>query len=131
MFALSAACTGLLNAVGSISVVAIPFALALTALLIELTMSDTLLVDEPVQVYEQPRSLQASAAPFWVGVKKTLVVTWLTITKWYFSLTPKIAAAELPEEPLARPGLLEPPQASSAAAASPAAAPVRAVRRVS
>ena len=79
---MSAACTGPLNAVGEISVVAIPLAFADTALLIELTISDTLLVAEPVHVYEQPSSLHASAAPFWVGVKNTLVVTWLTIVKW-------------------------------------------------
>ncbi len=59
--------------------VAIPCTFEDTAVLIELTISDTLLVAEPVHVYEQPSSLQASAAPFWVGVKNTLVVTWLTI----------------------------------------------------
>ena len=69
----------MLNAVGEISVVAIPLAFEDTALLIALTISPTLLVADPVHVYEVPSSLQASAAPFWVGVKKTLVVTWLTI----------------------------------------------------
>ncbi len=114
--------------------VAIPSTLAATALLIALTMSDTSLVVEPVHVYEQPSSLQASAAPFWVGVKNTLVVTWLTIVKWYDALVPKIAAAPLPvaacavEVPVL---LLLLPHASSMTAAIPAAPPVSAVRRVS
>ncbi len=76
----SADCTGLLNAVGEIRELAMPSALPVMALLIALTISPTLLVDEPVHVYEQPSSLHASAAPFWVGVKKMLVVTWLTRT---------------------------------------------------
>ena len=42
----------------------------------------TLLESEPVQVYEHPSSLHASAAPLWVGVKNTFVVTWLTNVKW-------------------------------------------------
>ena len=63
-------------------------------------------------------------------MKNEFVVTWLTITKWWLPLLPKVpdppddvaAAAELV--------LLLEPQASSAAAAIPAAAPVSAVRRV-
>ena len=82
MPAASAFWTGALNAAGSISVVAIPSTPPLTALLIALTISDTLLVAEPVHVYEQPSSLHASAAPLWVGVKNTFVVTWLTNVKW-------------------------------------------------
>ncbi len=78
----SADCTGFVNAVGEISELAMPSALEAIALLIELTISPTLLVAEPVHVYEQPSSLHASAAPFCVGVKKMLVVTWLTSTKW-------------------------------------------------
>jgi hypothetical protein len=93
-------------------------------------MSETLLVDEPVHVYEHPSSLQASAAPFWVGVKNTFVVTWLTIVKWYDALVPKIAAAP----PLAAADALEVdlllPHASRINAATPAAPPVSAVRRV-
>ena len=114
--------------------VAIPLAFAETALLIALTISATLLVAEPVQVYEQPSSLQASAAPFWVGVKNTLVVTWLTSVKCWGLLKPKMLDAALELELDAAEAVeleleLE-PHAWSVIAATPAAPPVRAVRRV-
>ncbi len=79
--------------------------------------------------------------PLCVGVKNGFVVTWLTTTKWYFGLGPKIeAAAPVPPllvlDAVAVPvpvfGVLwlEPPHACSAIAAMPAAPPVSAVRRV-
>ena len=55
-----------------------PLTPALIAVLNALTISPTLAVCEPVHWYEHPSSLQASAAPFCVGVKNGLVVTWLT-----------------------------------------------------
>ena len=68
-----------------------------------------------------------------VAVKNEFVVTWLTITKWYFVGPPQIPALALgvvaalvllvPPPP--------PPHASSTSAAIPAALPVRAVLRVS
>ena len=64
--------------VRSTSETAIPLTPALTALLSALTISETLLVCEPVHWYEQPSSLQASDAPLCVGVKNGFVVTWLT-----------------------------------------------------
>jgi hypothetical protein len=79
--------------------------------------------------------LQASAAPLWVGVKNTFVVTWLTIVNFSALLEPKMPEAALPP-PVAADALplelllLLPPQASSITAAIPAAPPVSAVRRV-
>ena len=78
--------------------------------------------------------MHASAAPFWVGVKNTLVVTWLTIVKCCGVLKPKMLAAALELELDAADAVeleleLE-PQAWSITAAIPAAPPVSAVRRV-
>src|SRR5438067_7953021 len=77
----SAFAIGEVNACGSISEVAIPSAFAVTAELMALTIWPTLLESEPVQLYEQPSNLHASAAPLCVGVKNTFVVTWLTNVK--------------------------------------------------
>src|SRR5437764_15217952 len=78
IFAARALSVGPLNAWRSIRATAIPSTPALIALFIAFTISPTLLVCEPVHWYEQPRSLHASAAPLWVGVKNGFVVTWLT-----------------------------------------------------
>src|SRR5205823_8142103 len=74
-------------------------------------------------------SLQASEAPVCVGAKNGLVVTWLTNVNLYDPLAPKMLAAL---EPLAAwlELELEPPQASRIIAATPAAPPVSALRRV-
>src|ERR1700744_5875328 len=134
MPAASAFLTGEVNAGGESSEVGTPSTFDVVAPLIESTISPTLLVAEPVQLYEQPSSLQASEAPLWVGVKNTFVVTWFTIVNLWGAPTPKIelpALDELPLEALAVP-LPEPldPQACSARAATPAAPPVSAARRV-
>src|SRR3954452_21704749 len=112
-----------------------PFAPPVTAVLNALTISLTLLFSEPVHWYEQPSSLQASSAPYFVGTKNELVVTWLTKTNFSFeSDGPK--TVEPPPPPLVCALafvvvflLSEPPQAARIVAARPAAPPVRAARR--
>src|SRR5690242_12956119 len=122
MPAFSAASTGALNACRSISATAIPSAPLVTALLSAVTIWPTLLLSEPVHWYSQPSRLQASAAPYCVGVKNGLVVTWLTNTNLYFLCDPN-TLDELPPPPDA---LL--PHAASSVLTDPAAAPVSAVR---
>src|SRR6185312_15781511 len=128
MPACSAFSTGALKACRSISDTAIPSALEATAVFMALIIWLTLLVSEPVHSYEQPSSLQASAMPYWVGVKKVFVVTWLTNTNLYEGCEPKTSFDTLPPAALV---LLvpPPPQASRSALAPPAATPVSAARR--
>src|SRR5690348_9733295 len=109
-----------------------PFAPPVTALFIALTISLTLEFSEPVHWYVQPSSLQASAAPYFVGTKNGFVVTWLTKTNLSFLLLLKMPLAGVPPPPPLD-ALLEPdppPHAASAVATSPAAPPVSAPRRV-
>ena len=89
MPAFSAASVGALNACRSISATAIPLAPLVTALFIALTIWLTLLFPSPSTGTSSPSSLHASAAPYWVGVKNGLVVTWLTNTNLYFGCEPK------------------------------------------
>ena len=71
--------TGVVNEVESISVVAIPAALAATAALIWAAIWEATEFVEPVHFgVGMPSSLAQSARPYWVGTKKGLVVTWLT-----------------------------------------------------
>src|SRR3954466_11080234 len=104
------------------------------AVFMALTISFTLEFSDPVNWYEQPSSLQASSAPYFVGTKNGLVVTWLTSTYFCLELTANPSpppawadAVAVPFEGLPPP----PPHADSRDAASPAAPPVRAARRVS
>src|SRR5487761_2498174 len=77
--AASALFTGVLKAVGSISVVAMPLTLPAIATLIAFTISETTEFAEPVHCgFGIPRIFAASAIPYWVGVKNVLVVTWFT-----------------------------------------------------
>src|ERR1700733_11557403 len=67
--------------VGSLlmTVVAIPLAFAVTALLMAFTMSASAESVNPVHLgLGIPRSAAASAKPNWVGTKNRFVVTWLT-----------------------------------------------------
>src|SRR4051812_12037118 len=112
-----------------------PSAPPVTAVLNALTISLTLLFSEPVHWYEQPSSLHASSAPYFVGTKNGLVVTWLTNTNFRLPFAPKMPAAGLPLDWLVLwafvvDGLLLPPHAEMMAVARPAPAPVSAVRRV-
>ena len=69
----------MVNEVESISVVAIPAALAATAALIWAAICEATEFVEPVHFgLGMPSSLAQSAMPYWVGTKKGLVVTWLT-----------------------------------------------------
>src|SRR3954447_5067300 len=111
-----------------------PSAPPVTAVLNALTISLTLLFSEPVHWYEQPSSLHASSAPYFVGTKNGLVVTWLTNTNFRLPFDPKMPAAGVPLDwlvwALVVAGLLLPPHAEMMAVARPAPAPVSAVRRV-
>src|SRR2546430_2461717 len=127
MPALIAASTGALNACRSVRATAIPSAPPVTAVFSALTIWLTLLFSEPVHWYSQPSSLEASAAPYWVGVKNGLVVTWLTNTNLYFLLEPKTLEAPPPPPPPLFDALE--PQALRIEPTEPAATPVSAVRR--
>src|SRR6266511_2760543 len=131
MPASSAWLTGALKAFLSTTASAIPSALAEIAALVAFTISATTASFEPVHWNSQLSSAQASWAPYWVGVKNGLVVTWLTNTNFHLGVdgkSPAPAAAAL----LLSLSLLE-QAASSADAASPALAspaPVSSRRRV-
>src|ERR1700742_4222442 len=133
MLAFSAASVGALNAFSSTSATPMPFAPPVMAVFMALTISFTFEFSEPVHWYEQPRSLQASSAPYFVGRKNGLVATRSTRTTFSFLWKPK----RPPPPPLdcgfgvalALVGLLLEPQAASAAATTPAVPPVSAARR--
>src|ERR1700678_3803407 len=95
MPALSAASTGALNACRSMSATAMPSAPLVTAVLTAVTIWATLLFSEPVHWYSQPSSLDASAAPYCVGVKKGWVVTGLTNTNLFLGCEPKTVSDPL------------------------------------
>src|SRR3954451_5660050 len=90
MPAASAWSTGALNAVLSTTAIASPSAFPLIAVLVALTISATTELAEPVHWYVQPSSLHASSAPYWVGVKNGLVVTWLTKTNFQLGVFGKL-----------------------------------------
>src|SRR4051794_16432186 len=97
-----------------------------------LTISLTLEFSDPVHWYEQPSSLQASSAPYLVGTKNGLVVTWLTNVNLGLPVSPKMPLAGVPlsDAALDVDLLLPPPHASSRKAVRPTAPPPSAVRRV-
>src|SRR3954469_17218760 len=125
--------TGARNAVLSTTATAMPSALAEIAEFSALTICGTTESWEPVHWKSQPSSAQASRAPYCVGVKNGLVVTWLTKTNFHLGVlgyapTPPLASE--PESFL----LLEEHAASSAEAAAAALtmpAPLRSRRRTS
>src|SRR3954447_12255466 len=85
--------TGGLNAVLSTTAMAARAALPLIAVLVAWPISATAELAEPVHWYVQPSSLHASSAPYWVGVKNGLVVTWLTKTNFQFGVFGKFPIA--------------------------------------
>src|SRR3954470_7525233 len=89
----SALSTGLRNAFLSTTASARPSALALIAVLVASTISATTEFCDPVHWYSQPSNLAASAAPYWVGVKNGLVVTWQTKTNFHFGVFGKLPTA--------------------------------------
>src|ERR1700677_1671486 len=89
---------GLMNAVASTTVVAMPGELAVTASWMAESMVDTVgWVDSaPVQAgVGRPRMAAQSAKPYWVGVKNELSVTWLTKVNFHFGVEGKVPAAAL------------------------------------
>src|ERR687887_1248329 len=110
--------TGCLNADLSTTAIAMPSALEEMAVLVAFTISATMESLDPVHWNWQLSSAQASCAPYWVGVKNGLVVTWLTNTNFQFGVDGKSPAA--PEDWLPDSLLLLEQAASSADAASPA-----------
>src|SRR3954471_19833977 len=129
MPASSALSVGPLNALLSTSATAMPSALELMALFIALTICPTLLLSDPVHWYEQPSSLQASSAPYFVGTKNGFVVTWLTNTNLYFFGAANTSVPLLWAVLVA--GVLpSPPHAAMAVLTRAAAPPVSAARRV-
>src|SRR5918996_4783033 len=100
MPAARASSTGALKASLSTTARAIPSALAEIAVLVALTISATIESLDPVHWNSQLSRAQASWAPYWVGVKNGLVVTWLMNTNFHFGVEGKSpapwAAALLP-----------------------------------
>src|SRR6202453_1708430 len=87
---------GLMNAVASTTVVAMPGELAVTASWMAESMVDTVgWVDSaPVQAgVGRPRMAAQSAKPYWVGVKNELSVTWLTKVNFHFGVEGKVPPA--------------------------------------
>src|SRR3954471_24807002 len=85
--------TGALNADLSTTAMARPSALPEIAVLVAFTISATTEFCDPVHWNEQPSSLHASSAPYWVGVKNGLVVTWLMKTNFQFGVFGKFPIA--------------------------------------
>src|SRR6266498_1886862 len=98
MPASSALSTGSLKALLSVTASAIPSALAEIAELVAFTISPGIESFDPVHWYAQLSRAQASAAPYWVGVKKGLVVTWLTNTNLHFGVEGKSPAPPAAED---------------------------------
>src|SRR5215211_4066779 len=120
MPAARASSTGALKAFLSTTARAIPSALAEIAVLVALTISATIESLDPVHWNSQLSRAQASWAPYWVGVKNGLVVTWQMNTNFHFGVEGKSPAAVADaESPLFLSSLLV-QAASSAEAASDA-----------
>ncbi len=96
--------TGSVKACRSTSEMAIASALAATAVLKELTISEATDVCEPVHCQVQLNRSHASAMPYCVGTKNGLVVTWFTKTNfhgwWLGNLAAVAACADVMPMPL-------------------------------
>src|SRR5919204_1961002 len=119
MPASSALSTGSLKALLSVTASAIPSALAEIAALVAFTISPGIESFDPVHWNSQLSRAQASWAPYWVGVKNGLVVTWQTNTNFHFGVEGKSPAA-VADAPSPRLSSLLVQAASSAEAASEA-----------
>src|SRR3984885_9602167 len=96
MPALIAFATGVVNELELISVVAMPAAFADTAALICATICEATEFVEPVHFGTGMSSIAAaSAKPYWVGVKKVFVVTWLTNQNCHAGVFGKFPAVSL------------------------------------
>src|SRR5215213_5561525 len=116
MPAARASSPGALKAFLSTTARAIPSALAEIAVLVALTISATIESLDPVHWKSQLSRAQASWAPYWVGVKNGLVVTWQTNTNFHFGVEGKSPAAVADAESLLLSSLLV--QAASSAEAA-------------
>jgi hypothetical protein len=115
--------TGSLNALLSTTASARPSAFDVTAVLVAFTISATIESLDPVHWNSAPSSLQASSAPYCVGVKNGFVVTWQTKTNLYFGVLGKLP--NVPPDAAAA----EPPSSSPVHAASSADAAREALTR--
>src|ERR1700677_3389797 len=116
---------GLMNAVASTTVVAMPGELAVTASWMAESMVDTVgLVDSaPVQAGVGMPSIAAqSAKPYWVGVKNELSVTWLTKVNFHFGVEGKFPPAACAAEEVFFSAALLPDELVHAAISAEAAA---------
>src|SRR5437879_4334337 len=96
MPAASALATASVNAVALVTVVAMPSTLAETAVFSALIMVGMVCWLESAPVHwmlGMPSSAHASAAPFLVGTKKALSVTWLTKVNFHFGVVGKFPTA--------------------------------------
>jgi hypothetical protein len=87
---------GLMNAVASVTVVAMPGELAVTASEKADSIVGTVgwLVSAPVQAgVGRPSIAAQSAKPYWVGVKNALSVTWFTNVNFHLGVVGKFPAA--------------------------------------
>src|SRR5512133_2852298 len=116
MPAASAWLTGALKAFLSTTASAIPSALAEMAGFMALTLAGMIESLDPVHWNSQLSRAQASWAPYWVGVKNELVVTWQTNTNFHFGVDGKSPAAVAEAESLLLSSLLV--QAASRAEAA-------------
>src|SRR3954447_7252034 len=88
MPASSAWLTGARNASLSTTASARPSTLALIAVLVAFTISATIEFCDPVHCgFSIPSSVAASSIPYCVGVKKGLVVTWLTNENFHLGVS--------------------------------------------
>src|SRR6266446_744197 len=90
---------GLVNALASTTVVAMPGELAAIAELMALTMVGTVGCVDVAPVHTgvgRPSSAAASWKPYWVGVKNELSVTWLTNVNFHFGVEGKSPGPPLP-----------------------------------
>jgi hypothetical protein len=75
----------------STTAIASPSTLALMAVFVAFTISATIEFCDPVHCgFSMPSSVAASSMPYCVGVKKELVVTWLTKVNFHFGVVGKL-----------------------------------------
>src|SRR5919109_2116685 len=115
MPASSAWSTGALKASLSTTATASPSALPEMAVFVAFTISATLESLEPVNWNSQLSSAQASWAPYWVGVKNGLVVTWLTNTNFHLGVEGKSPAPAAAAPLLLLSSLVQPDSSAEAA----------------
>ena len=99
-----------------------PSALAEIAEFMASTISATLESCDPVHCQSQARKLDASVAPYCVGTKKALVVTWLTKTNFHRGVSAN-GPAPPPSPPPPSPSPSSPPHAAARSGMEASAVP--------